>query len=177
MEGSSSSSSNNDAGEAKSGCCTAAVDNNNDVVTAAAAAAAAKVARRAAAVVAAKRAAKSRTLDMENKQYLDLQAEIERRKTWGTTGENFQPGPSGTGEDSGNFDKDPEGRIFAAAVQAVMANRAVRESEITITVSPTTGGQFDLDVLKTDSVESLKKLISKRLRVPKERICLLYRER
>ncbi|XP_050437526.1 midnolin homolog isoform X2 [Adelges cooleyi] len=50
-------------------------------------------------------------------------------------------------------------------------------SEITITVSPTTGGQFDLSVLKTDSVESLKKVISKRLRVPKERICLLYRER
>uniref|UniRef100_A0A146LJ64 Midnolin-B n=4 Tax=Lygus hesperus TaxID=30085 RepID=A0A146LJ64_LYGHE len=50
-------------------------------------------------------------------------------------------------------------------------------SSITISVTPTTGGQFDLAVTKTDSIENLKKLISKRLKVPKERICLLHRER
>lgn len=50
-------------------------------------------------------------------------------------------------------------------------------SSITISVTPTTGGQFDLAVTKTDTIESLKKLISKKLKVPKERICLLHRER
>jgi len=50
-------------------------------------------------------------------------------------------------------------------------------STITISVTPTTGGQFDLAVSKTDTIENLKKLISKKLKVPKERICLLHRER
>lgn len=53
----------------------------------------------------------------------------------------------------------------------------VSDSNITISVTPTTGGQFDLAVTKTDSIENLKKLISKKLKVPKERICLLHRER
>ncbi|XP_066901356.1 midnolin-B isoform X2 [Halyomorpha halys] len=48
---------------------------------------------------------------------------------------------------------------------------------ITISVTPTTGGQFELAVTKTETIENLKKLISKRLKVPKERICLLHRER
>lgn len=50
-------------------------------------------------------------------------------------------------------------------------------SNITISVNPTTGGQFDLAVTKNDTIENLKKLISKKLKVPKERICLLHRER
>ncbi|GFG33862.1 hypothetical protein Cfor_11056 [Coptotermes formosanus] len=48
---------------------------------------------------------------------------------------------------------------------------------ITVRVTPTTGGQFDLQVAKTESVENLKKLISKKLKMPKERICLLHRDR
>ncbi|CAL4160327.1 unnamed protein product, partial [Meganyctiphanes norvegica] len=44
-------------------------------------------------------------------------------------------------------------------------------------VTPTTGGQFELRVASTDSVDFLRRLVSKRLRVPKERICLLYRDR
>ncbi|XP_042206614.1 midnolin-B-like [Homarus americanus] len=44
-------------------------------------------------------------------------------------------------------------------------------------VTPTTGGQFELRVAATDSIEFLRRLVSKRLRVPKERICLLYRDR
>ncbi|XP_050691800.1 midnolin-like [Eriocheir sinensis] len=44
-------------------------------------------------------------------------------------------------------------------------------------VSPTTGGHFELRVAATDSIEFLRRLVSKRLRVPKERICLLYRDR
>ncbi|XP_054275637.1 midnolin homolog [Macrosteles quadrilineatus] len=50
-------------------------------------------------------------------------------------------------------------------------------SNITISVTPTTGGQFDLAVTKSETIENLKKLISKKLKVPKERICLLHRER
>ncbi|XP_021916869.1 midnolin homolog [Zootermopsis nevadensis] len=48
---------------------------------------------------------------------------------------------------------------------------------ITVRVTPTTGGQFDLQMAKTESVENLKKVISKKLKVPKERICLLHRDR
>jgi len=57
------------------------------------------------------------------------------------------------------------------------AHQSTGPTLITINVTPTTGGQFDLQVSKAENVESLKKLISKRLKVPKERICLLHRER
>ena len=46
-----------------------------------------------------------------------------------------------------------------------------------ITVAPFTGGPFSVTVNKTDSVEDLKKVVAKKLKVLKERICLLYRER
>ena len=49
--------------------------------------------------------------------------------------------------------------------------------DITITITPTTGGQFDVTVGSHETVENLKKSISKRLKVAKERICLLHRER
>ena len=48
---------------------------------------------------------------------------------------------------------------------------------ISVTVAPTTGGQFELSVSKLESIDSLKKTISKRLKVPKERICLLWKDR
>lgn len=65
----------------------------------------------------------------------------------------------------------------AAAAAAAMGNTAPVDPSITISITPTTGGQFDLTVDKNESVESLKKIISKRLKVAKERICLLHRER
>ncbi|XP_057330338.1 midnolin-B [Microplitis mediator] len=49
--------------------------------------------------------------------------------------------------------------------------------EITISITPTTGGQFELIVERNETIENLKKMISKRLKVAKERICLLHRER
>ncbi|KAK6634760.1 hypothetical protein RUM44_000007 [Polyplax serrata] len=49
--------------------------------------------------------------------------------------------------------------------------------KITITVAPTTGGTFDISVQKDTAVENLKKVISKKLKVPKERILLLHKER
>ncbi|XP_043264323.1 midnolin homolog isoform X1 [Colletes gigas] len=58
-----------------------------------------------------------------------------------------------------------------------VAATVLEPDEITISITPTTGGQFDLTVDRTDTVENLKKIISKRLKVAKERICLLHRER
>lgn len=54
---------------------------------------------------------------------------------------------------------------------------AADRDEITVCITPTTGGQFELTVDRNDTVESLKKIISKKLKVAKERICLLHRER
>jgi hypothetical protein len=48
---------------------------------------------------------------------------------------------------------------------------------VTLSVHPTTGGQFTVQVTITDSVDTLKKVVSHKLKVPKERICLLYRDR
>lgn len=50
-------------------------------------------------------------------------------------------------------------------------------SRICITVAPFTGGPFEVAVNKGDTIEELKKLIARRLKVSKERIYLLYRER
>ena len=46
-----------------------------------------------------------------------------------------------------------------------------------VTVAPFTGGPFSVTVNKRDTVEDLKKVVAKKLKVLKERICLLYRER
>ena len=48
---------------------------------------------------------------------------------------------------------------------------------LNITVAPFTGGPFEVRVARGDTVEDLKKLIARRLKVAKERIYLLYRER
>lgn len=50
-------------------------------------------------------------------------------------------------------------------------------SQINIHVSPTTGGDFYLCVESDISVDNLKKLVSKRLKVPRDRICLLFRDK
>ena len=47
---------------------------------------------------------------------------------------------------------------------------------ISVTVAPFTGGPFTITVNKRDSVEELKKAVAKKLKVLKDRICLLYRE-
>ena len=51
------------------------------------------------------------------------------------------------------------------------------DPRICITVAPFTGGPFEVSVNKGDSVEELKRVIARRLKVSKERIYLLYRER
>lgn len=48
---------------------------------------------------------------------------------------------------------------------------------MTLNVTTTTGGSFSVVVDGENSVENLKKIISKKLKVSKDRICLLHRER
>lgn len=54
---------------------------------------------------------------------------------------------------------------------------AVAVSPMTLNVTTTTGGSFSVVVDGENSVENLKKIISKKLKVSKDRICLLHRER
>ena len=50
-------------------------------------------------------------------------------------------------------------------------------NRVNITVAPFTGGPFQVNVSRLDTIEELKKVIARRLKVSKERIYLLYRER
>lgn len=48
---------------------------------------------------------------------------------------------------------------------------------INVNISTTTGGTFSVCVENLITVENFKKIISKKLKVAKDRICLLHRER
>lgn len=48
---------------------------------------------------------------------------------------------------------------------------------ITLNINTTTGGNFSIVVENTNTVEALKKIIAKKLKVSKDRICLLHREK
>nr|CAD7448448.1 unnamed protein product [Timema bartmani] len=90
--------------------------------------------------------------------------------------------PASTMDNSGNAGSSTEPPKASGATTAEpVSNRSgcgcSSSTKITVRVTPTTGGQFDLQVAKTESVENLKKFISKKLKVPKERICLLHRDR
>lgn len=50
-------------------------------------------------------------------------------------------------------------------------------NNISVQISPTTGGDFALTVDSNTTVENLKKIVSKKLKVPRDRICLLFREK
>ncbi|KAG4067260.1 hypothetical protein HA402_000251 [Bradysia odoriphaga] len=50
-------------------------------------------------------------------------------------------------------------------------------SQITLNITTTTGGNFSVVVESQITVESLKKIIAKKLKVAKDRICLLHREK
>ncbi|VVC24620.1 Ubiquitin-related domain,Ubiquitin domain [Cinara cedri] len=179
MEGS-SSSNNSDAGEPKSGCgCSGAAVNNNNDATAAAATAAAAVAAAAAKRAAGEANIIARAIAAEKRLYQEsMKVKHEDQQQQQQPTDDHQTTAAAV---SGSSSSSLAGGSSAANINlgpgAAAAFAAFEASEITITVSPTTGGQFDLSVFKTDSVESLKKVISKRLRVPKERICLLYREK
>ncbi|XP_050313301.1 midnolin-A [Anthonomus grandis grandis] len=51
------------------------------------------------------------------------------------------------------------------------------DTHINVQVSPTTGGEFYISLESHSTVENLKKLISKKLKVPRDRICLLFRDK
>ena len=54
---------------------------------------------------------------------------------------------------------------------------SMAEAKIAVMVAPFTGGPFQMEVSPKDSVEEFKKVVAKRLKVLKDRICLLYRDR
>ena len=58
-----------------------------------------------------------------------------------------------------------------------VSSMTVEEDKIAVMVAPFTGGPFSVQVSRKDSVEDFKKVVAKRLKVLKDRICLLYRDR
>ena len=64
-----------------------------------------------------------------------------------------------------------------AAVPAGAAAAPPAAGMISVTVAPFTGGPFTVTISRRESVEELKKAVAKKLKVLKDRICLLYRER
>lgn len=48
---------------------------------------------------------------------------------------------------------------------------------ITVTVLPTTGGQFELKLQHIESVEGLRQAVAKKLKVHKDKFSLLHRDR
>jgi hypothetical protein len=87
------------------------------------------------------------------------------------TGAPVRSGPSGSAPAASGVLTASSAR---SAGPAVVQNSA---DKIVITVAPFTGGPFSVTANKRDSVEDLKKVVAKKLKVLKERICLLYRER
>ena len=65
----------------------------------------------------------------------------------------------------------------AAAAAATAAAASPGPGMISVTVAPFTGGPFTVTISRQESVEELKKAVAKKLKVLKDRICLLYRER
>ena len=59
----------------------------------------------------------------------------------------------------------------------MMSEEIASEAKIAVMVAPFTGGPFQMEVSPKDSVEEFKKVVAKRLKVLKDRICLLYRDR
>ena len=57
------------------------------------------------------------------------------------------------------------------------AGSSASSDKIAVMVAPFTGGPFSVQVSRKDTVEDFKKVVAKRLKVLKDRICLLYRDR
>lgn len=58
-----------------------------------------------------------------------------------------------------------------------MAHLEERNQKIEISVVKTTGGSFEVNVDSDTTVENLKKIVSKKLKISKDRICLMNSER
>lgn len=81
------------------------------------------------------------------------------------------PTPPNSGEDTDTVVSSAP-RVNVAPPEVNINNRSM----VNITVAPFTGGPFQVNVNKTDTIEELRKVIARRLKVSKERIYLLYRE-
>jgi len=78
------------------------------------------------------------------------------------------PTPPTPGEDTDT--------VVSAHPANPMVQPQMNPSMVNITVAPFTGGPFQVNVNKSDTIEELRKVIARRLKVSKERIYLLYRE-
>ncbi len=67
--------------------------------------------------------------------------------------------------------------LSAAPAAAHCSSSDLGGGRVCITVAPFTGGPFQVAVNRADTIEELKRVIARRLRVSKERIYLLYRDR
>ena len=92
------------------------------------------------------------------------------------------PGPPAASEGGGVQTESGMRSLFQNTQTQAQPSGSVSEARdnpnnVNITVAPFTGGPFEVNISKMDTVEELKKLIARRLKVSKERIYLLYRER
>ncbi|XP_018784778.1 PREDICTED: probable RNA methyltransferase bin3 [Bactrocera latifrons] len=69
------------------------------------------------------------------------------------------------------------GSLAATTLQHTSSPHALQLPHINLNINTTTGGNFGVTVDPQISVENLKKIISKKLKVAKDRICLLHREK
>lgn len=89
-------------------------------------------------------------------------------------------GGSGDSRDGGPSPSTSSGPSIgcgSAGTSSSSGSASAVVSPLTLNVTTTTGGSFSVVVDGENSVENLKKIISKKLKVSKDRICLLHRER
>lgn len=65
-------------------------------------------------------------------------------------------------------------RNSTTANQATVGQSA---RKMKVSICPTTGGRMELNILEKETVNGLKWLISRNLRIPPEKITLLYKNR
>jgi hypothetical protein len=58
-----------------------------------------------------------------------------------------------------------------------LLNKNFLDKKIEIQIEKTTGGSFTVTVDNDEKVENLKKIVSKKLKISKDRICLMNSER
>lgn len=61
--------------------------------------------------------------------------------------------------------------------QQQQQNNNINSGYLNLEIHTTTGGQFQLEIHKSQSVEQLKRIICRKLNLAKDRICLLYKDR
>lgn len=57
------------------------------------------------------------------------------------------------------------------------ARETPSNNTIDLQICPTTGGQFDLQISVDETMQGLRKAIGKKLKLPREKISMLYRDK